>query len=97
VIAPKVSQSRELQRAGEVNTSFASIGVVMVFDEDIGYAIRRGPSDTLTNIFDNVQPLGNEYAIGIVGTFYLWGEIFKDPRANRPRWTASRRAASPRV
>jgi len=59
----------------------AGIGVVMVFDEDIGHAIRRGRSDTLTNIFDNVQPLGNEYAIGIVGTFYLWGEIFKDPRA----------------
>ena len=59
----------------------AGIGVVMVFDEDIQHAIRRGRSDTLTNIFDNVQPLGNEYAIGIVGTFYLWGEIFKDPRA----------------
>jgi membrane-associated phospholipid phosphatase len=35
----------------------------------------------LTNIFDNVQPLGNEYAIGMVGTFYIAGEIFKDPRA----------------
>ena len=59
----------------------AGIGVVMVFDEDIGRAIRRGRNDTLTNIFDNVQPFGNEYAIGVVGTFYLWGEIFKDPRA----------------
>lgn len=59
----------------------AGIGTVMVFDEDIGRAIRHARSDALTNIFDNVQPLGNEYAIGIVGTFYLWGEIFKDPRA----------------
>ena len=59
----------------------AGIGTVMVFDEDIQHAIRRGRTNTLTNIFDNVQPLGNEYAIGIVGTFYLWGEIFKDPRA----------------
>lgn len=59
----------------------AAIGVVMVFDEDIQHAIRRGRTNTVTNIFDNVQPLGNEYAIGIVGTFYLWGEVFKDPRA----------------
>jgi len=59
----------------------ATIGVVMVFDEDIQHAIRSGRTNTVTNIFDNVQPLGNEYAIGIVGTFYLWGEIFKDPRA----------------
>ena len=59
----------------------AGVGIVMVFDGDIQHAIRRGRTDTLTNIFDNVQPFGNEYAIGIVGTFYLWGEIFKDPRA----------------
>jgi membrane-associated phospholipid phosphatase len=59
----------------------AGIGTVMVFDDDIQHAIRSGRSNTLTNIFDNVQPLGNEYAIGIVGTFYLWGEVFKDPRA----------------
>jgi membrane-associated phospholipid phosphatase len=59
----------------------AGIGTVMVFDEDIGRAIRRARTDSLTTFFDNVQPLGNEYAIGIVGTFYLWGEVFKDPRA----------------
>lgn len=59
----------------------AGIGIVAVFDEDISRAIRHGRTDTLTTFFDNVQPLGNEYAIGIVGTFYLAGEIFKDPRA----------------
>jgi membrane-associated phospholipid phosphatase len=59
----------------------AGIGTVMVFDEDIQHGIRSGRSNTLTNIFDNVQPLGNEYAIGIVGSFYLYGEILKDPRA----------------
>jgi membrane-associated phospholipid phosphatase len=59
----------------------AGIGTVMVFDEDIQHAIRSGRTNTLTNVFDNVQPLGNEYAIGIVGTFYLYGEVFKDPRA----------------
>ena len=60
----------------------ASIGVVMVFDEDIQHAIRSGRTNSVTEIFDNVQPFGNEYAIGVVGTFYLWGEIFKDSRAN---------------
>lgn len=59
----------------------AGIGTVAVFDEDIERAIRRHRNDTLTTIFDNVQPFGNEYAIGVVGTFYIYGEIFKDPRA----------------
>jgi hypothetical protein len=59
----------------------AGISTVAVFDEDIERAIRGHRNDTLTSIFDNVQRLGNEYAIGVVGTFYLYGEIFKDPRA----------------
>jgi len=76
--SPRRWDSRDWLTLGAVT---AGIGTVMAFDEDIGHAIRHARSDTLTNIFDNVQPLGNEYAIGIVGTFYLWGEIFKDPRA----------------
>jgi membrane-associated phospholipid phosphatase len=76
--SPRQWDSRDWLTLGALT---AGIGTVMAFDEDIGHAIRRARSDTLTNIFDNVQPLGNEYAIGIVGTFYLWGEIFKDPRA----------------
>src|SRR5207244_3846673 len=59
----------------------AGIGTVAVFDEDIEHGIRGARNNTVTNIFDNVQPLGNEYAIGIVGTFYIYGEFFKDPRA----------------
>jgi membrane-associated phospholipid phosphatase len=59
----------------------AGIGTVAAFDEDIERAIRRARNDTMTSIFDNVQPLGNEYAIGIVGSFYIYGEFFKDPRA----------------
>jgi membrane-associated phospholipid phosphatase len=59
----------------------AGIGTVAAFDEDIERAIRQHRNNTLTNIFDNVQPLGNEYAIGLVGTFYIYGEIFKDPNA----------------
>jgi membrane-associated phospholipid phosphatase len=76
--SPRHWDSRDWLTLGAIS---AGIGTVMVFDEDIGLAIRHARTDTLTNIFDNVQPLGNEYAIGIVGTFYLWGEIFKDPRA----------------
>ena len=59
----------------------AGIGTVAAFDEDIGHAIRGARNNTMTDIFDNIQPLGNEYAIGIVGTFYIYGEFFKDPRA----------------
>src|SRR5207253_8304243 len=76
--SPRHWDSRDWLTLGAVT---AGIGTVMVFDEDIGHAIRHARSDAVTNIFDNVQPLGNEYAIGIVGTFYLYGEIFKDPRA----------------
>jgi membrane-associated phospholipid phosphatase len=59
----------------------AGIGTVAVFDKDIERKIRGARNDTMTSIFDNVQPLGNEYAIGIVGSFYIYGEFFKDPRA----------------
>src|ERR1043166_982858 len=59
----------------------AGIGVVAVFDQKIERAIRSGRSDAMTTVLDNVQPLGNEYAIGIVGSFYLAGEVFKDARA----------------
>src|SRR5205814_10204367 len=57
------------------------IGAVAAFDQDIEHAIRGARNNTVTNMFANVQPLGNEYAIGIVGTFYIYGEFFKDPRA----------------
>ena len=76
--APVHWDSRDWLIAGGV---VAGIGTVMAFDEDIERAIRRHRNDTLTTVFDNVQPLGNEYAIGVVGTFYIYGEFFKDPRA----------------
>ena len=59
----------------------AGIGTVAAFDKDIERAIRGARNNTVTDIFDNVQPFGNEYAIGIVGSFYIYGELFKDPRA----------------
>jgi membrane-associated phospholipid phosphatase len=59
----------------------AGIGTVMAFDEQIERGIRHARSDTMTAVFDNVQPFGNEYAIGVVGAFYVAGEIFKDPKA----------------
>jgi membrane-associated phospholipid phosphatase len=59
----------------------AGIGIVAIFDEDIQHAIRHARNDTMTEVFDRIQPLGNEYAIGIIGTFYFAGVILKDPRA----------------
>lgn len=76
--APVHWDSRDWLIAGGV---VAGIGTVAVFDEDIERAIRRHRNDTLTTVFDNIQPLGNEYAIGVVGTFYIYGELFKDPEA----------------
>ena len=77
-LSPRHWDSRDWLTLGAIT---AGITTVAVFDEDIGRAIRHGRTDTVTNILDNVQPLGNEYAIGIVGSFYLWGEVFKDQRA----------------
>ena len=76
--APARWDSRDWLMLGGVA---AGIGTVAVFDQQIEHAIRHARSDTATAIFDSIQPLGNEYAIGIIGTFYLAGEIFKDPRA----------------
>ncbi len=76
--APRRWDSRDWLMLGGLA---AGIGTVAVFDEDIQRAIRRNRSDAATTIFDNIQPLGNEYAIGLIGTFYIAGEIFKDPKA----------------
>src|SRR5438105_14718247 len=43
----------------------AGIGTVAAFDEDIERGIRGARNNTVTNICENVQPLGNEYASGI--------------------------------
>jgi membrane-associated phospholipid phosphatase len=76
--APAHWDTRDWLVLGGVAAGIATVGV---FDDDIERAIRRHRNDTLTNILDNVQPLGNEYAIGLVGTFYIYGEFFKDPNA----------------
>lgn len=59
----------------------AGIGTAFAFDEDLQRFVRHHRSHAVTAISDGVEPLGNEYAIGVVGAFYLTGEIFKDPRA----------------
>jgi hypothetical protein len=42
----------------------AGIGTVAAFDEDIQRAIQRNRNTTVKDIFDGVEPFGNEYAIG---------------------------------
>ena len=59
----------------------AGIGTVAMFDRQIERAIRRNRTDAMTTFLHGVQPLGNEYAAGIMGAFYFAGEVFKDPRA----------------
>src|SRR5258708_2337224 len=46
----------------------AGIGTVAAFDQNIERGIRGARNNTMTNILDNVQPLGDQYAIGIVRT-----------------------------
>ena len=76
--APLHWESREWLTLGGIA---AGIGLVAAFDEDIEHAIQSHRNSAINGIFDSVEPLGNEYAIGVVGTFYIAGEIFKDPRA----------------
>jgi hypothetical protein len=65
----------------------AGIGTVMAFDQDIERGIRHARSDTMTSFFDNVQPFGNEYAVGVVGAFYAWGEFSKIQKRKTPHST----------
>src|SRR5207237_4787155 len=52
-----------------------------VLDHNLEQAIKSSKNRTVKDVFDGVEPLGNEYAIGVVGAFYVYGEFFKDPRA----------------
>jgi hypothetical protein len=60
----------------------ASIGTVMVFDQDIQRAVQRARNNTINNVFNAVQPFGNEYAPAVLGAFYFGGLVFKDDRAS---------------
>ena len=53
----------------------------MAFDEDIQKAVQRNRNGTVNSIFNAVEPFGAEYSVGVLGAFYVGGEIFKDPRA----------------
>src|SRR5262249_28006883 len=59
----------------------ASIGVTMAFDLEIQQAVQRNRNHTVDKVFDAVQPFGAEYSFGVLGAFYVGGELFKDARA----------------
>src|SRR5262249_44740482 len=59
----------------------AGILTVGVFDEDLQKAVQRNRTRTTDDIFKAVQPFSAEYSVGMLGGFYLGGEIFKDPKA----------------
>lgn len=77
-IAPSKWDTRDWLTLGGV---VAGIGTVAIFDEDINHAIQRNKNGTVNDVLHAVEPFGNEYAIGVVGSFYVFGEFFKDPRA----------------
>lgn len=78
VTAPARWETREWLVLGGVA---AGIGTAAVFDKDIQKAIQRNRNGTMNRIFDAAEPFGAEYAAGVVGAFYVGGEIFQDARA----------------
>ena len=76
--APVHWEAKEWLVSGSV---FAGIGLTMLFDEDIQKAVQRRRSHTVDDIFGAIEPFGQEYSLGLLGAFYVGGEIFKDPRA----------------
>ena len=59
----------------------AGVGLTMAFDKDIQHAIWRNRNGALTSVSNFVEPLGFEYAPGVLAAFYLGGEIFSDSKA----------------
>jgi hypothetical protein len=76
--APAGWETRDWLVAGGVT---AGIGLTMAFDKEIQQAVQRNRNGTLDSIFNAVEPFGAEYAPGVLGAFYIGGEIFKDQRA----------------
>lgn len=50
-------------------------------DERIQRAVQRNRNETVKSVCNAVEPFGAEYSFGVVGAFYLSGELFKDERA----------------
>jgi len=59
----------------------AGIGVTAAFDSKIQKAVQRNRNGTTDRIFKDIEPFGTEYAAGVIGAFYLGGELFHDERA----------------
>jgi membrane-associated phospholipid phosphatase len=59
----------------------AGIGTVAVFDRDIQRGVQRNRNGTLDDVSKAVEPFGQEYVPGVLGAFYLGGELFHDERA----------------
>jgi hypothetical protein len=59
----------------------AGIGTVAVFDRDVQRAVQRNRNGTLDDISKAMEPFGQEYVPGVLGAFYLGGELLHDERA----------------
>lgn len=59
----------------------AGIGLTYLFDEDIRKAVQRNRNPTVEHVFDAVQPFGDQYSFGVLGAFYLGGELLHNPKA----------------
>jgi membrane-associated phospholipid phosphatase len=59
----------------------AGIGVTAAFDREIRDAVQRNRNSTVDSVFNAVEPLGAEYSFGLLGAFYVGGEVFKNSNA----------------
>jgi membrane-associated phospholipid phosphatase len=50
-------------------------------DEDIQRAVQRNRNEMVNSVFDAIEPFGAEYSFGLIGAFYVGGELFHDERA----------------
>src|SRR5688572_1302624 len=59
----------------------AGIGAAYALDDEIRDLVQRNDSDSADDVLDAVEPFGQDYAYGLIGAFYLGGELLDDPRA----------------
>src|SRR5688572_3010837 len=76
--APARWEGREWATAAGVAVG---VGAAYAMDDEIRDIVQRNSSDDADDVLDAIEPVGQEYAYGLIGAFYLGGELFDDPRA----------------
>lgn len=59
----------------------AGIGLTTIYDRDIQTTVQRNRNRTVNHVCNPAEALGAEYSFGVLGAFYIRGEVLKDLRA----------------